>query len=81
MAGLFTLIAPSLPPVMSSNSAGSVPRVTMEESTMPEWALHEAVQSKVSEYLCKGIGTGSYRAYGGTYLNLPIGRTSVKVRP
>jgi hypothetical protein len=31
-----TLIAPSLPPVMSSNSAGSVPRVTIEESTMPE---------------------------------------------
>ena len=50
-AELVTFRAPSFPPVMSSNSAGSVPRVTTEESTIPEWASHEVVQSKVSEYL------------------------------
>jgi hypothetical protein len=47
-----TLMAPSLPPVISSYSPALTLRVMIEERTIPECAFHEAVQSKVSEYLC-----------------------------
>jgi hypothetical protein len=49
--GDITLMAPSLPPVMSSRSRGSALRAMIDERTIPECAFHEAVQSKVSEYL------------------------------
>jgi hypothetical protein len=57
-----TLIAPSLPPVKSSNPPGSAPRVMIDDSTIPECAFHEAVQSNVSEYLCNKVGTSQCRA-------------------
>ena len=72
-------MAPSLPPVMSSNSLASTLRVTMDERTIPEWAFHEAVQSKVSEYLCKEVNMRDGNKNGINHLDLPIGRADIKV--
>jgi hypothetical protein len=51
----------------------------MDERTIPEWAFHEAVQSKVSEYLCKEVNMRDGNKNGINHLDLPIGRADIKV--
>jgi hypothetical protein len=72
-------MAPSLPPVISSNSLALVLRVIMDERTIPECAFHEAVQSKVSEYLCDKVNAWVGDKKGLNHFDLPIGGADIKV--
>jgi hypothetical protein len=72
-------MAPSLPPVMSSNSPESTLHVMIDERTIPEWAFHEAVQSKVSEYLCNKVNTRVVNKKRINHIDLAIGRANIKV--
>jgi hypothetical protein len=53
----------------------------MDERTIPEWAFHEAVQSKVSEYLCKEVNMRDGNKNGINHLDLTIGGAGIKVGP
>ena len=72
-------MAPSLPPVISPNSPASGLRVMIDERTIPEWAFHEAVQSKVSEYLCNKVNMRDGNKDRTNHLDLPIGGAGIKV--
>lgn len=74
-------MAPSLPPVISSNSPALAFCVMMDERTIPECAFHEAVQSKVSEYLCNKVNnTRVDNKNRINHFDLPIGGANIKVR-
>lgn len=72
-------MAPSLPPVISSNSPASGLRVMMDERTIPEWAFHEAVQSKVSEYRYNKVNMRDGNKDRTNHLDLPIGGAGIKI--
>jgi len=72
-------MAPSLPPVISSNSPALVLRVMIDERTIPECAFHEAAQSKVSEYLCDKVNARVGNKRGLNHFGLPIGGADIKV--
>lgn len=55
-------------------------RVMIDERTIPEWALHEAVQSKVTEYLCNKVNTRVGNRNKINHINLSIGGADIKVR-
>ena len=72
-------MAPSLPPVISSKSPGLALSVMIDDRTIPEWALHEAVQSKVSEYHCNKVNTRVGNRNRINHIDLPIGGADIKV--
>jgi hypothetical protein len=51
----------------------------IEERTIPEWAFHEAVQSKVSEYLCHKVNTRVGKKNRINHIDFPIGGADIKV--
>ena len=54
--------------------------MTMDERTIPECAFHEAVQSKVSENLCKQVNMLVYNEHRMNHFDLAIFRADVEVR-
>jgi hypothetical protein len=73
-------MAPSLPPVISSNFPGPPRSVMMDERMIPECAFHEAVQSKVSENLCHKVNTVGCNEHRVNHFNLAIVGADVEVR-